>query len=157
MFIDTVTKDPEEKLDIRFDSLAAMIGSQHIGNVAGIAGLLFGLIHAEKEKTYKRSFARRGIIGVFMNLARKWDRIETFVKADECGVEMIDALADMAVYAVKWLDIIRTLYPELFALWVERVIYQDLGMTEKEAKEIYEAYMRMSEESCGKVVQEADV
>jgi hypothetical protein len=40
----------------------------------------------EKEKTYKGSWKKRGGIGAFMMLARKWDRIEEIIKLYEYDI-----------------------------------------------------------------------
>lgn len=42
----------------------------------------------EKEKTYKGSWKRRGGVGAFMMLARKWDRIEGFMESPEFNYDV---------------------------------------------------------------------
>lgn len=60
------------------------VGVQHIrdmGHLAFVNDLALqdaAAVHA-KEKTYQGSWKRRGGVGAFMMLARKWDRIETIV------------------------------------------------------------------------------
>lgn len=60
-----------------------------------------------KDKTYGSSWKRRGGVGAFMMLARKWDRLETLVKEDkydifETGVkntgDILDDIADLRNY-----------------------------------------------------------
>ena len=44
----------------------------------------------EKEKDYKGSWKRRGGVGAFMMLARKWDRLEPFIAAH--GYDIFEAV-----------------------------------------------------------------
>lgn len=80
------------------------------------------LLHIEKEKIYNRSFARRGLVGIFMNIARKFDNVETFVTKEEYrDFHLIDALFDIAIYSFKLIDVIRKIYPEVYDEWLKRV------------------------------------
>lgn len=49
----------------------------------------------EKERTYQGSWKKRGGVGAFMMLARKWDRIET--QAREQGYDIFTLLEESTV------------------------------------------------------------
>ncbi len=79
-------------------------------------------LHNAKEEIYNRSFARRGLVGIFMNIARKFDNVETFVMKEEYkDFHLVDALFDIAIYSFKMIDTIRRLHPEAYNEWVENV------------------------------------
>lgn len=46
----------------------------------------------EKERTYQGSWKKRGGVGAFMMLARKWDRLETIVEAN--GYDVFAAITE---------------------------------------------------------------
>lgn len=116
----------------------------HIQDVAALMRMLEPF-HQAREETYQLSFARRGEVGVWFNLARKYDRLDPLagrvstqvVTGEEVenndGVTLVDTLVDTAMYALKWIAIIRVLRPEHFEKWVEQVYCRDTGMTVEEA------------------------
>jgi len=72
----------------------------------------------EKDRSYGSSWCRRGGVGAFMNLARKWDRIEE--AARQCGWDLFEAydrdrrpegilddIRDLRRYALLFEDYIR--------------------------------------------------
>ena len=87
------------------------------------------VFHKAREKTYKRSFARRGFVGIFMNLVRKTDRLDALVESllkttsERHLITLIDTLVDITLYALKWLDAIKIVYPEQYKQW-ESSVYE---------------------------------
>lgn len=79
--------------------------------------------HAVREGTYKMSFAKRGEIGIWMNLARKYDRMDGLMekigrgKVGDVYNVLIDTLVDLALYSLKWLAIIRRFEPLAWEEW----------------------------------------
>lgn len=127
-----------DKSDSHFDDLTQTIPvDEHVEDVKQIARLLLDF-HAKREETYQMSFAKRGQIGVFMNLARKYDRLdklaaEYFQYNVQTSVILVDALADLAIYAMKWLAIMARLESQLntdmgFTQWLEETVSKELGM-----------------------------
>lgn len=57
----------------------------YLGKLAGIAAKDIEVLRA-KEATYGGSWKRRGGVGAFMMLARKWDRLENMAKAAQWDV-----------------------------------------------------------------------
>ena len=103
-------------------------GDKHVARVSVLI-LMLGLMHYAKEKIYNLSFCRRGMVGVFMNLARKWDNIENMAtKEDYFQVAFIDALFDIATYALKTIIIIAGISPQTFIKWLENVYCENVGV-----------------------------
>lgn len=107
------------------ESLVPVLGSEDPNHEMRVQKLMndLHLFHVERERTYKRSFAKRGFIGIFMNLTRKSDRLDALVQhlivetTNRTIVTLIDTLVDISLYALKWLDAIQLVYPEAYALW----------------------------------------
>lgn len=59
----------------------------------------------EKECGYGNSWEKRGEIGVFFNIARKWDRLENYILNGNQlkGETLEDTIADIAIYMMLWL------------------------------------------------------
>lgn len=77
-------------------------------------------MHHAKEGTYGNSWCRRGELGIFFNIARKFDRLENMVvhdRADEVGESRIDTIADLATYSLLWLTLIMREHPEAYRTW----------------------------------------
>jgi len=74
-------------------------------------------LHRAKENTYNRSFARRGLIGIWHNVARKYDVVDNLGRKDAYIMAMVDALFDVAVYAFKLILAIRLLKPDVYDEW----------------------------------------
>lgn len=73
-------------------------------SVAEIASTLARL-HEVKDRTYKDAWRRRGeLIGIFCNIARKYDRLEVARDEDNPdGVEpRADTAADLCIYSTKY-------------------------------------------------------
>lgn len=108
----------DKKLDIMSDDLRPFL-PKHMEDVGYVSGILM-FIHSVKESGYKLSFARRGEYGIFHNLARKWDRIENAYHGTSFdSMEVLDAIADLAVYAIKWMAVFMVLHPETFKKWMD--------------------------------------
>lgn len=110
----------------------------HVVKVKDAADALM-CFHEAREKTYQMSFAKRGEVGVWMNLGRKTDRINVIatqvfeaVGAHEelgnNGVTLVDTLVDIAIYAMKWIDVIRATRPMDMEAWIANVFCKDTGM-----------------------------
>lgn len=111
---------------------------EHVDHVSGIAQALMAF-HEARETTYQMSFAKRGEVGVWMNLGRKTDRINVVAThvfeavgagndLGNDGVTLVDTLADIVVYALKWMDVIARTRPDDFQGWVSNVFCKDTGM-----------------------------
>jgi hypothetical protein len=83
----------------------------HVKRVDELATMLLDF-HRNRERTYQMSFAKRGFVGVFMNLVRKTDRMDavaqTWLEAEGQlnGTVLVDTLVDTAIYSLKWLALI---------------------------------------------------
>jgi len=103
-------------------------GDKHVARVHVLMDIL-NMLHTEKEKIYNLSFCRRGLVGVFMNLARKWDNIENMAtKEDYFQTAFIDALFDIAAYSLKMIIIIIDLNPQIFIKWLDNVFCETVYM-----------------------------
>lgn len=74
-------------------------------------------LHRAKDRAYGDAWCRRGeLLGIFANLARKHDRLEVAAAEDvPASVESLpDTLADLAVYAGKYLTWLASHEPEAF-------------------------------------------
>lgn len=81
-------------------------------------------IQYAKEGTYGNSWEKRKEVGVFMNMARKFDRLENMIidgKQDEVGESKVDTVADEGVYSVLWLTYILRESPEEFKQWMASI------------------------------------
>ena len=122
--------------DTKLTSLAPLL-EDHELMVADLFQMLVPF-HDARERTYKRSFAKRGEIGVWMNLARKYDRFEGLAPSlliddnVEDGATLVDTLVDTLMYSAKWLDVISKIRPEDIVSWVKNVYCRDTGMTYEE-------------------------
>lgn len=122
-----------------FVNLAPQL-ENHVKDVEQLMALL-ALFHEARERTYRLSFAKRGESGIWMNLARKYDRLDGLVErvlAD--GVEgdtLIDTLIDTAVYALKWVAVIKRIRPDDLDKWVRSVYARDTGVDPDEASKAF--------------------
>jgi hypothetical protein len=74
-------------------------------------------LHRAKDKAYGDAWCRRGeLLGIFANIARKYDRLEVaLVEEAPATVEALpDTLADLAVYAGKYLTWLAAYEPDAF-------------------------------------------
>ncbi len=96
--------------------------------------------HRAREFTYQMSFAKRGEIGIWMNLARKYDRIDNLARhvfeevEESAGVSLVDTLVDLALYSLKWLAVIKQLRPEDLEKWIDKVYCHDTSTDPEAAK-----------------------
>jgi hypothetical protein len=65
--------------------------SKHIQYIQGVCDDDARILH-EKEKTYQGSWKKRGGVGAFMMLARKWDRLENQVQPH--GLDILKAVME---------------------------------------------------------------
>lgn len=107
-----------------YGDLYTVLGIDHVQDTQKIMHMA-NKLHEAKEKIYDKSFARRGIVGVWMNVARKYDAIDTLGRMNGYfNTTMIDALMDVAVYALKMIVTIHKLRPDVFQEWYEKVYQQ---------------------------------
>lgn len=80
----------------------------------------------DKGRVYGRSYLKYGEISTFMNVGRKFDRIENIMKkAMETGTDslhgeasrtatetLLDTIVDMGLYSIMWAGYIKEMYPE---------------------------------------------
>lgn len=89
------------------------------------------LILEQKSPTYKDSWRKRGLVGIYHNLTRKWDRIENIMENHSKGkeldpefaksggaVDFIDAVADLFGYCGKTMTYFE--HMEMYQLALER-------------------------------------
>lgn len=76
--------------------LSAMFTPQYSKNLQPVADEDVKFL-LERDKTYGSSWQKRGGIGAFMMLARKWDRLENIISSDNLpkGVDKYDIFAAM--------------------------------------------------------------
>lgn len=106
-------------------------------HLVDVENIMYALMqfHAAREATYGMSFAKRGEIGVWMNLMRKCDRIDNQVRAmysqpdgvpGAPGTALVDTLMDLALYAMKWAAIIKHVRPDDLKKWIEETYMRDV-------------------------------
>ena len=116
-----MAKKQEMELTELYGDLYEILGTDHVDDVKHLM-VEVHMLHEAKEAIYDKSFARRGIVGIWMNVARKYDSIDTLGRLNSYfTVTMVDALIDVAVYALKMVEAIRKLRPEVFNEWYEKV------------------------------------
>lgn len=79
---------------------------------------LLSTLHYKKTLVYKDSWKKHGeVVGVFANISRKYDRIESIIVDNAKATSdesLVDTIADLAVYAAKYLTYLAEHYPALF-------------------------------------------
>lgn len=127
-------------MSTNFDDLRDELDGRHITDVALIAAALVKF-HKVREETYQLSFARRGEIGVWINLARKYDRMDELCRqyfqmgavTPNLARTMVDTLVDISIYSLKWLAVILATKEDAFKVWVDDIFAKELEITQKEA------------------------
>jgi hypothetical protein len=74
-------------------------------------------LHEPKDRIYRDAWRKRGeLVGVFANIARKYDRLEQALgEENPDAVESVaDTIADLCLYAVKYLTYLAEVEPEAF-------------------------------------------
>lgn len=79
-------------------------------------------LHEAKDRIYQDAWRRRGeLVGIFANIARKYDRLE--IAAGEPDADAVEARADTAadlcIYAVKYLTWLVEQQPAVAAVFAE--------------------------------------
>ena len=80
---------------------------------------------AAKDAAYGGSWAKRGELGVFINMMRSSDRLARLVPRAVAGeeaacVELVDSLVDQVCYGLMWLSLIGKIRPGSIELWLRR-------------------------------------
>lgn len=105
------------------------------------------LLQNRKETFYGQSWRKRGDIGAFITIARKWDRIENIMEkamvegtktlfdgsSDLSTETVLDTIADLALYSLMWTSYIAKRYPEL---WNRFLVQNELVVSTDEDDEI---------------------
>lgn len=82
------------------------------------------VLHYKKSLVYKDSWKKHGeVLGVFSNITRKYDRIEVILteKAKSTADEsLLDTVADLAVYATKYLTYLAEHYQDIFKDFIQQ-------------------------------------
>ena len=105
----------------QFEDLKTILGDNHVEEVANISTLLQDY-HAAREREYDRSFAKRGLVGIWHNLGRKFDAVDNLGKKGKLvSIVAIDHLVDLALYALKFVVTLKKLDPELWKEWYTSV------------------------------------
>lgn len=88
---------------------------------------LLKILHYKKTLVYKDSWKKHGeVIGIFANISRKFDRIESIIVDDARATTdetLLDTLADLAVYSAKYLTYLAENYKLMFRTFIAQ--YQD--------------------------------
>ncbi len=98
------------------------------------------LILRQKSPTYKDSWRKRGLVGIYHNLCRKWDRIENIIEHNNDGRELspnsmatdgealVDAIADMFAYCGKTMTYFEhmDIYIDVLSRWEEKNGVEDI-------------------------------
>lgn len=83
------------------------------------------VLHYKKTLSYGDSWRKHGeILGVFSNITRKRDRILALAKGAKGTSDegMMDTVADLCVYASKYMTLLAELFPVAFAEYLGEVI-----------------------------------
>ncbi len=99
------------------DNLSVTVPGKSVVTFSFIFAKL-SILHYKKSLVYKDSWKKHGeLLGVFGNIARKYDRIEVIMKdkvkptSDE---SLLDTVADMAVYLTKYMTYLAEHYQTIF-------------------------------------------
>jgi len=81
-------------------------------------------LEALKGKSYRASWQKRGMSSAFMNLQRKYDRIDNIINlnGEDVGENLTSQLADTAVYSLKMTTFQAETNPEEVVNWLLEVI-----------------------------------
>lgn len=93
-----------------------------------ISGVVERLATA-KNVNYDNSYSKRGILSIFFNLERKWERIDKQIFSGKSLVDLttetfLDTCIDLAAYSMKMCAWICTRRPDLY-LKLLRVTHQE--------------------------------
>jgi hypothetical protein len=140
-FIDTVITFMDEKKQSgltysSLEDLSPLLRKTHLKDVENIFKALLPF-HEARERTYNLSFAKRGEVMVWGNLGRKYDRIDGLISKvlidGQEGTTLIDTLVDLAIYALKWVAVIKVIRPADLEEWVLTQYVKDTKMSNPDA------------------------
>ena len=111
----------------QFNNLKEVLGDRHVEDVKALSATLQDY-HAAREQEYDRSFAKRGLVGIWHNLGRKFDAIDNLGKKEMLlSTVALDHLVDLALYALKFVVTIKKLKPEVWTDWYKVVYMPAVG------------------------------
>lgn len=90
------------------------------------AASLCYLVQVVKGLSYKRSWCKRGLLGAFFTMARKWDRLEELMLRPTPGhttpgeESLEETVLDLAVYSVKLLGYLQETHPDTFNAFISK-------------------------------------
>lgn len=92
-------------------------------SMKGIFDVL-SILHHKKTMVYGDAWKKRGeVVGVFSNIARKYDRLEAIIvkgAVHTLDETLADTMADLCVYAAKYLTYLAENYPDLLRNFISR-------------------------------------
>lgn len=106
--VDTIQvnhEHPDHRLELDFMVVASMMNT----------------LQTAKNVHYDNSWSKRGMISMFMNVERKYERLDTqiFSEVGDAGSEtFMDTLGDFAVYAVKMFAWYAARNPQAYLRWM---------------------------------------
>jgi hypothetical protein len=77
-----------------------------------------------KNKHYQNSYSKRGVLSIFFNMERKWDRMDKQIFSDlsnAASETFLDTCIDLAAYAVKLCAWICARRPEMYRQLLQSV------------------------------------
>jgi hypothetical protein len=101
-------KQPDHRLELDFMVVASMMNT----------------LQTAKNVHYDNSWSKRGMLSMFMNVERKYERLDTqiFSELGDAGSEtFMDTLGDFAVYAVKMFAWYAARNPQAYLRWMLEV------------------------------------
>lgn len=101
-------------------------------NAQKVVTAILNLQH-DKEAVYGQSWRKYGQMSAFLNVARKWDRIDNIVQnavengmsalfSDESGTAQetfLDTVVDLASYSLLWVGYLASEHPDMWKRFLE--------------------------------------
>jgi thymidylate synthase len=117
-----LSQEERDYFDYYWSSQIAQVNNVYPLSFRDIVSLLAKL-HYKKTLVYKDSWKKHGeVLGVFANISRKYDRIESILlgnSKDGLNESLVDTIADIGVYAAKYLTYLAETYPDMFSSFVQ--------------------------------------
>lgn len=101
-------------------------------NAHKVVTAILNLQH-DKEAVYGQSWRKYGNMSAFLNVARKWDRIDNIMRnamengmnilfSDEAGTAQetfLDTVVDLASYSLLWVGYLASEHPDMWQKFLE--------------------------------------
>lgn len=112
-------------------------------DITQLAALLL-TFHSVKDAGYGRSWAKRGASGVYQNVLRKADRLETLAvlnlspeRDDAMGVALVDTIVDLSIYCMMWACYVAKTDKDIFATWMRTEWCVATGIPYEDVEELF--------------------